>query len=185
MVVCLHAFKLFSRVQGYREVKSSRTAKPCLYVCKDVPDWLHKSERGNLWPQQDTVPHQITAINHTPLCLSNSWLSHSFPTVFICYNINNKCIQQMLIVKLSLYLLSVYHEGNRELLALSDIFYCSNQDFSFLFVCQFINCCLTQQTKPCEKKTRCNCKSRLLQMHFVEDKKRSKLFKSVDVISVH
>lgn len=34
----------------------------------------------------------------------------------------------MLIVKLSLYLLFVYHEGNRELLALSDIFYCNNQE---------------------------------------------------------
>lgn len=167
--------------QGYRAAKSKRTAKSCVCVCKDVTDWLHKSERRNLWPQPDTLkPNHSHKSKSIPFCLSNgslTFLSHATPYV----SSDAYC---RIIHVVSVWL--PQRAKKKESLALSDRFYCGNERrslsffFFFLVHLPLLRCCLTQQTKLCKET-----KKVWLQMHLVEKSKmRSEMFSSLDVISI-
>lgn len=123
-ILCSCACDLFSSVQGYWAAKSRGTAKSCVYICKDVPVWLHKSERIHLWPQPDPVPpnhsHKLQSI---PLCLSTS----SLPLGLICFNSITNTFSRST-VRLSLYAwcqTAMKEKPNRWLCEI--YFYCSNQ----------------------------------------------------------
>lgn len=163
--------------QGYRAAKSKRTAKSCVCVCKDVTDWLHKSERRNLWPS-----NQITAINQSPF-LSAYQTAHLLSSVTLHHTHSSDAYCKII------HVLSVWlpqRAKKKESLALSDRFYCgSEQEESFFFLLflvhlPYLRCCLAQQTKLCKETKRV-----WLQMHLVEKSKtRSEMFSSLDVISI-
>lgn len=112
--------------QGYRAAKSKRTAKSCVCVCKDVTDWLHKSERRNLWPS-----NQITAINQSPF-LSAYQTAHLLSSVTLHHTHSSDAYCKII------HVLSVWlpqRAKKKESLALSDRFYCgSEQEESFFFL---------------------------------------------------
>lgn len=166
--------------QGYRAVKSKRTAKSCVCVCKDVTDWLHKSERRNLWPQPDTLkPNHSHKSKSIPFCLSNGSLTSSV-TLHHTHSSDAYC---RIIHVLSVWL--PQRAEKKESLALSDRFYCNERRslsfFFFLLVhLPLLRCCLAHQTKLCKET-----KKVWLQMHLVEKSKmRSEMFSSLDVISI-